>query len=145
MNILKPRYAATAEMTALLGIDKDACEYLVAFAEVARNSKELAILTRSTLNMVLELVGQIRVPPAHVEEGRTVSSRFDVDDQVQSNAPGLIDVRRGVERPVDASVAVRKGHMHQSTINFRKKLRTTTMSFDCFTGRCGWQGEPALV
>jgi len=106
-NLSAKAMAASLELTTLLGVDPDVDEYQVAFAEVAKNNRELALLTRSTLTIMLELAGQVRVPAAHIEEGRTLPSQFDYDDENRSPGARLIDIRHSAERPADAFVAVR--------------------------------------
>lgn len=98
---------AGAELRALLGLDAEASEFEVAFGEVAQSDTELAIVTRSTLSIMLELAGHVRVPAADIEEGRTEPSRFDRGDPTQREFVRLIDVRHSAEPPADAFVAVR--------------------------------------
>jgi hypothetical protein len=96
---------ATVELTGLLGLRFDASEYQVAYAEVAKNDTELAILTRSTLTVMLELAGQIHVPPEHIAEGRTPPSRFDTQQAEPHHR--LIEIRHNQEKPDDAFVAIK--------------------------------------
>ncbi len=105
----RPRLrAARAELARLLGIRDDATEYTIAYGEVASNETELAMLTRSTLAIMIELAGQVMVPPEHVAEGRTVASLLDTDDgDSRSLERRLIDIRSSRERPDDAFVAVK--------------------------------------
>jgi hypothetical protein len=63
------------------------------------------MLTRSTLAIMVELAGQVRVPAAHVEEGRTMPSLTDRDAETERRR--LIDIRSGVDRPADGFVAVK--------------------------------------
>jgi hypothetical protein len=98
---------AITELTALLGLRTDATEYQVAYAEVAKNDTELAILTRSTLTIMLEMAAQIRVPQKHIIDGRTLPSYFDQDLTNHQQNHRLIDIRHSSERPDDAFVAIR--------------------------------------
>lgn len=100
--------AARAELAQLLGIRGDASEYTIAYGEVASNETELAMLTRSTLAIMIELAGQVMVPPEHVADGRTVASLLDTDDGgSHSLQRRLIDIRSSREKPDDAFVAVK--------------------------------------
>jgi len=97
--------ASSTKLSQLLGIDPNVSEYQVAFGEVARNRREIAILTRSTISIMYELAGQIDVPSEHVAEGRTLPSRDAMGSA--SDLARLIHVQHAKERPVDAFVAVR--------------------------------------
>ncbi|MGB5327520.1 MAG: hypothetical protein WBO58_04805 [Gammaproteobacteria bacterium] len=98
--------AAAAELAGLLGIRRDAAEYTISFGEVARNDTELAMLTRSTLAIMVELSGQVRAPAAHVEEGRTNPS-LDDGNSADTDQRRLIDIRSGTDLPADAFVTVK--------------------------------------
>ena len=95
--------AASEELAQLLGIRRGAPEYTVAYGEVARNDTELAMLTRSTLSIMMELAGQVRVPAQHVAEGRTVPHWLITG---ATNKRRLIDIRSSEDKPDDAFVAV---------------------------------------
>jgi hypothetical protein len=97
---------AITELTALLGLRTDATEYQVAYAEVAKNDTELAILTRSTLTIMLEMAAQIRVPQEHINDGRTLPSYFDQHEASSQQNHRLMDIRHSPERPDDAFVAI---------------------------------------
>jgi hypothetical protein len=104
-NVSAEISAAADELATLLGIRRGAGEYTISFGEIARNDTELAILTRSTLAIMVELAGQVRVPAAHVEEGRTMPSLADGNAETERRR--LIDIRSGVDRPADGFVAVK--------------------------------------
>ena len=99
--------AAAAELADLLGIRQNAAEYTISFGEVARNDTELAMLTRSTLAIMLELSGQVRAPAVHVEEGRTVPSLADRNHAADAEKRRLVDIRSSIDKPEDAFVAVK--------------------------------------
>jgi hypothetical protein len=63
------------------------------------------MLTRSILSIMIELAGQVRVPPEHVAEGRTPSSLMDDGDAGDERR--LIDIRWSRDRPADAFAAVK--------------------------------------
>ena len=105
-NVSAEISAAAEELANLLDIRRGASEYTISFGEVARNDTELAMLTRSTLAIMVELASQVRVPAIHVEEGRTMSSLTD-GESADTEQRRLIDIRSGVERPTDDFVAVK--------------------------------------
>jgi len=109
-NVTAEISAAADELAGLLGIRRGAGEYAISFGEVARNDTELAMLTRSTLAIMVELSGHVRAPATHVEEGRTNPS-LDDRNSVDNDQRRLIDIRSSIERPADAFVAVKyRGH-----------------------------------
>ncbi len=105
-NVPAEIVAAKDELAELLGIRPDVQEYTVVFAEVAKNDTELALLTRSPLSIMVELAGQVTVPPRHVTEGRTCPSLVDTDN-AGDDERRLIDIRSGEYKPEDAFVAAR--------------------------------------
>jgi hypothetical protein len=98
--------AKSQELAGLLGIDPEAGEYTISFGEVSRGNKELAILTRSTLAIMVELAGEVRVPPTHVADGRTLPSLAD-SQLSEAEIARLVDIHSGIDEPEDAFVAVR--------------------------------------
>jgi hypothetical protein len=93
-----------------LGLDPAAQELRVVYGSIAANNKELAILSRSILEILVDLASFITVPEAHVLERRVGPTHED-----ESGAEGpirpLIRIGSAVERPNDAFAAVRyRGH-----------------------------------
>ncbi len=88
-----------------LGLDPLAEELKVAYGSVSRNDKELAILTRSVLEILIDSASCIDVPALHVEEKRVNPTM--PDDSVDGVAiPSLIRIHSSRHRPGDAFVAV---------------------------------------
>ena len=54
---------------------------------------------------MVELAGQVAVPPQHVVDGRTVPSLID-SDSTGDDGRRLIDIRSSKDKPDDAYVAV---------------------------------------
>jgi hypothetical protein len=70
----KPNAAIDADRTAvrnLLGLDPKTEELTVVYGSVAMNDKEIAMLTRSMLEILLDLSSYIEVPAASATERRT--------------------------------------------------------------------------
>lgn len=89
----------------MLGLDLTANEVSVTYASIAKNDRELAILSRSILEIIIDLASYIDVPNVHVEEKRVNPT------QVEEDAPGislspLIRIHSSREKPADAFVAV---------------------------------------
>jgi len=109
-NIPPEIEAAAIELAGLLDIRRNAGEYTISFGEVAKNDTDLAMLTRSTLAIMVELAGQVRVPASHVADGRTMSSLAD-KDIAGAKVRRLVDIHSSVEQPANGFVAVKyRGH-----------------------------------
>lgn len=89
----------------LLDIDPDVTEIKVVYGLVPENPGELAVLTGSIWDIMLNLAWQFEVPDEHVESGRT-DSTFQA---AHSNGIPPIQVHFSKEEPEDVFVAV---HAH---------------------------------
>ena len=86
----------------LLGLRPDSWGFRVVYGSIAANDEEIAILTRSMLQIMAELASNIEVPEKDVVEGRVYPT--------PAEAPGfepLIRVRSGDSLPDDAYVGVK--------------------------------------
>jgi hypothetical protein len=94
-----------------LGIREDAKEIRVVYASVPRNDEELALVTRSMLEILMDIASTIEVPPADVASGAvTPPRRFDNDED--GGYVPLIRVKSGAHAPEGAFVAIAY-HGHQ--------------------------------
>lgn len=89
----------------MLGIDPRAQEFSVVYASVPKNDRELAILTRTILDILIDLASFIEVPDLHVEEKRVNQSIMEEAPPSRS-ASTLIRIHSSREKPADAFVAV---------------------------------------
>jgi hypothetical protein len=92
----------------LLRLGKDTRELNLTFGAVPRNDRELAVLTRSMLDILIELSAQVDAPASDVDAGRA----FPVPPAGPASGPRdqpQIRVRSGAEPPTEAFVAVRYG------------------------------------
>lgn len=108
--IFRPRTSAAEEsalrnVARLLGLDPAAREYQVTYGAVASNDREIALLTRSIYEILVEIASYISVPEAHVAEKR-VRPTAEGDIGPGGAIPPLIQVATAVEPPTDAFVAV---------------------------------------
>jgi hypothetical protein len=87
----------------LLGLPEDADEFEITYGQVARNRTEVAMLTRSMMEIMLQLGFGIDVPAAHTAGGRALPGRLQ-----PGNAPAkpLVHIHSGTEAPADAYAAV---------------------------------------
>ena len=88
-----------------LGIDPAAGDIRVVYGSVAANDREMAILTRSALEVLVDLSSFITVPEAHVLEHR-VNPTPEPEAGPHGPIPPLLRVATGKEPPGDAFAAV---------------------------------------
>jgi len=86
----------------LLGLKKDAREFRVVHGAIAADDQEIAIITRSMIQIMTELASYVDVPEKDIAEGRVQAP----SKETMSEYPALIRVRNTGERPEDAYVAV---------------------------------------
>jgi hypothetical protein len=94
----------------VLGINQDAHELALVFGARPSNDHELAMLTRSMLEIFLELGGRVEAPATDIEEGSTMPVPPERPDSSPRDQP-LVKIHSGTEPPAKAFVAVHyNGH-----------------------------------
>ena len=96
---------ALCKVRGLLGLDPTATEFEVVYGSLPSHKREIAILTRSTLQILVEFASRIDVPAADVAEGR-VYAPARTPEQARLFPP-ILKVRSGATPPADAYVAMR--------------------------------------
>ncbi len=109
--IKKPTPAIAAdrdEVRKLLGLNPETDEFDVVYGSVAANDKEIALLTRSVLEILTDLSSYTDVPAANVEQKRTFPSPAP---EIVNGAPVPPPIRilSSPQKPDDAFVAVPYG------------------------------------
>jgi hypothetical protein len=94
--------AAVAELDRLLGLRPGALETRVVYGLLPKSDTEVAMLTRSMLQIMIGFATQVEVPPEHVQEGRTMPTLGAGDDSSR-----MIQIRHSNERPENAFTAVK--------------------------------------
>ena len=89
----------------LLGLDTGAGEFAVVYGSLAANDKEIAILSRSILQVLSAVARSITVPEPHVVQHRTSANTGMEMGPTGPIAP-LVQVHSSSEPPKDAAVAV---------------------------------------
>jgi hypothetical protein len=130
-----------------LGLDPSASEVRVAYGSIAKDDKELALLTRSILEIIIDLASTIEVPSVHVQEKRVNPSMPEETLQGASVAP-LIRIHSSSEKPGDAFIAV-PYREHWFWIDDRdvrsKNLFTFLMFIFSLTETGGKEGAPVIT
>ena len=89
----------------LLGLDATAQEFAIVYGANQSHGREVAVLTRSILQVLVDFASYIDVPESDVAEGRVYRPLRSPEQLVLF--PPLFKVRNGLEAPADAYVSVR--------------------------------------
>jgi len=94
----------------LLGLEENTGEFEITYGLLPRSGSEVAMLSRSMLELLLELGFGIEVPKADVKAGRVLPGRRQADSAPYTP---LTRIHSGAEAPADAYVAVPyRGHWY---------------------------------
>ena len=88
-----------------LGLDPSASDIRIAYGSVAKDDKELALLTRSILEIIIDLGSYVEVPSIHVDEKRVNPTMPEEMVQGIPVAP-LVRIHSSADKPGDAFIAV---------------------------------------
>jgi hypothetical protein len=117
--------ADARRVRALLGLAAGTAEFEVAYGLVPRNDHEVALLTRSMLELLIELGFAVDLPAAHVSDGRATPGLAQAGAAPQ--AGGIVHIRSGTAMPADSYAAVPyKGHWYWIDDNDIASKRTFT-------------------
>jgi len=95
----------------LLGLEPGRPEFRVIYGSAPRDNSEMAVLSRSILEIIVELSSYIDVPEAHVSEGRSYPMLLDQMDVSAEFGP-LIEIHSQTDPPEDSYVTVRHRGYH---------------------------------
>lgn len=96
---------STGRIRELLGLDPAAREFTVVYGSFSEPDGDIAILSRSVLQIMIDFAAQIDVPASDVAEGRVY--RPERTAEQERMFPPLLKVRTGASPPEDAHAAVR--------------------------------------
>lgn len=94
--------AALDELGTLLKVDPGTRQLRVTYSQIPENPNDLAMLTRSMLQIMVDMATQVDVPEEHVADGRTPPSL-----PAGEAADRVMRIHSSRERPRDAFTAVR--------------------------------------
>lgn len=127
----------------LLGLDNSGSEFEIAYGLFPRSGSEVAMLSRSMLELMLELGFGIDVPEADVKAGRVLPGRRQADSAPYTP---LTRIHSGAEAPADAYVAVPyRGHWYWIDDNDLASKSTFTFLLILFSLAETGQGAAAPV
>jgi hypothetical protein len=94
----------------LLGLASDATEFEVGYGLVPRSRNDVAVLSRSMMEIMLQLGFGIDLPAEHAIDGRVLPGQLRPGDVP---ATPLVHIRSGTQAPADAYTAVPyRGHWY---------------------------------
>jgi len=114
----------------VLGLDRNATEFRVVYGVVPSDDREIAIVSRSMLQIMINLASSIEVPEEHVADKRVTPTFREKASDGRPIAP-LVRIHSSLERPSDAFVAV-PFRNHWFWIDDRDVLSKNVFSFLMF-------------
>jgi hypothetical protein len=98
-------FAEIKKVRKLLALDPDAQGFSIVYGAIPQNNKEIAMLSRSMLEILMELSSRIDVPEKHVAENRAFPT-FVGNSAEAHDIPPLIRIQSDRGEPDEAFVAV---------------------------------------
>ena len=89
-----------------MGVDPNATETVVVYGSAPTAANEIAILTRSIMEIIIEMASRIDVPEEHVADGRTYATAPEVGSGTGQVLP-FSRVHAGREKPAHTFAAIR--------------------------------------
>ena len=100
-NLTEETKAQMRELRAILSLDPNKNELTVIFGVVQAKNDEIAIQTRSILQLLLTLAGNVEVPQTDISEGRVLPGT-----DLRAGGVGRMRIRYGRDKPADAIVCI---------------------------------------
>jgi hypothetical protein len=139
--------AALHELDSLLGLDPHRQEIQISYGLLPKSNREIALLTRSILQIMIALAAEVDVPSEHVAEGRTVPS-LPKGLAVAPDWGRVIEIKHSAEKPEYAFTAV-KYRRHWFWIDDRdfrsKRAFAFLMILFSLTETGGKEGPPLVT
>ena len=100
-----------SEARQLLNLEPGRNEYQVVYGAAQRNRMEIAVLTRSLIEILIELSSYISIPEDHIADGRSFPTFLGQMDKSAEFGP-LIEIHNQVDPPQDSFVSVKHRGYH---------------------------------
>jgi hypothetical protein len=127
----------------LLGLAGDTSQFEIAYGMFPRDSGQVAVLTRSMMEIIVQLGFGIDLPAAHVASGRVLAGKRQAGD---AGSKPLVHIRSGAEAPTDTYAAVQyKGNWYWIDESDVESKRTFTFMMILFSLAETGQSAPAPV
>ena len=130
----------------LLGLDPKADEYNLVYGSIQKDDKEIAVLTRSMLDISAELAAHVDVPTNHIMENRASRGAFDVTNSIQEER-SRVKIKSSVDEPEDAFVSVhyRDTWFYIDDTDFRSKRLFSFLLFLFTLAETGAPGKAPVL
>jgi len=89
----------------ILGVNPELNQYKIVYGALARDDTEIAILSRSMLQILSELSSYIEIPQSHIDENRAMGN-FAAAADVKAGVVPMMHVHSSAEPPRDAFASV---------------------------------------
>jgi len=101
---IDPETEATGrEVRRMLGLKEDGTDFRVVYGSASSGDDEIALLTRSIIEILSDISSTVEVPAEHVDEKRVIPTMTPAGEGVRGN---LISIHCSKEKPADNFVAV---------------------------------------
>ena len=90
----------------LLGLNLQALEFNLVYGSTSKNDREIAVLTRSMIEITSELAARVEVPAKDVAENRASPGLNDKVDPT-NDLRGRVRIQSSTEEPDDAFITVK--------------------------------------
>jgi hypothetical protein len=104
-NVTPETEEALGKLRKLLGLRPGERELTVTYGLIPASDREISMLTRSMLQIMVEMATRIDVPDQHVSDGRTVPS-LSKPDSNEEKIRQLMDIKSSSNKPENAYTAV---------------------------------------
>ena len=130
----------------LLGLDPKANEYNLVYGSIQKDDKEIAILTRSMLDISAQLAAHVDVPKKHIEENRASRGAFDFTDTIGEQR-SRVKIKSSVDDPDDAFISVlyRDHWFYIDDTDFRSKRLFSFLLFLFTLAETGAPGKAPVL
>lgn len=133
----------STEVRKMLGLDPQAKEFKVVYGAIPQDNKEIALLTRSILEVLVDISTDIEVPASDVQEKR-VSPTFAEMAASEKIRP-LMRIQNSSGKPGDAFVSIpyRNSYFWIDDRDFMSKKKFSFLDVCLHPGRDGRKGRPS--
>lgn len=130
----------------LLDLDTKADEFNLVYGSIQKDDKEIAILTRSMLDIMAELAAHVDIPNHHIVENRASRGAFDVTDTIEEKR-SRVKINSSEDEPEDAFVAVkyRDYWFYIDDTDFRSKRMFSFLLFLFTLAESGTPGKAPVL
>jgi len=131
----------------LLGLNEEAREFRVSYGSYSENDTEIAILSRSMLQVMVDFASYIEVPESDVAEGRVYATRTSAGTGSGDEIQPMVRVRSGLNEPAESYVSVfyRDHWFWIEDRDYRSKLVFNFLMYLFSMTETGGQGTAPIV